>query len=47
MFIHKRTGTVFSNRKNAIILMGQNRYRRFLKDSEFEFIEDKSKKTYL
>ena len=44
MFIHKRTGTVFENRKNAIILMGQNRYKKFLKDSEFLFIETKPNK---
>lgn len=37
MFIHRKTGTIFTNRKNAVIVMGQSRYRRFLKDGEFDF----------
>ena len=37
MFTHKRTGIKFENRKQAVILMGQSRYRKFLKDREFDF----------
>lgn len=44
MFIHRKTGTVFENRKNAVIIMGQNRYKRFLKDNEFLFIDENEKK---
>lgn len=37
MFIHKETGTKFNSRKDAIILMGEQRYKKFLSNGEFEF----------
>lgn len=40
MFIHKETGIKFENRKQAIILMGQTRYKKFLSNNEFEFNTD-------
>lgn len=40
MFIHKPTGHKFENRKQAIILMGHKRYEMFLKNGDFEFIND-------
>ena len=43
MFKHKKTGIKFDNRKQAVILMGQSRYRRFLKDREFEFEQETDK----
>lgn len=38
MFIHKETQMKFENRKQCIKLMGQNRYRRALRNQEFEFL---------
>lgn len=38
MFKLKTTGTIFENRKEAIKIMGQSRYNRFLRNKEFEFI---------
>ena len=43
MFKHKKTGIKFDNRKQAVILMGQSRYRRFLKVREFDFEQDTDK----
>lgn len=43
MFRHKNTGTIFRNRKDAVILMGESRYKRFLKNEEFEFITTEEK----
>ncbi len=40
MFIHKETGITFKNRKQAVILMGETRYKKFLNNGEFEFITD-------
>lgn len=37
MFKHIGTGIVFENRKQAIILMGETRYKRFLKNKEFDW----------
>jgi hypothetical protein len=39
-FIHKGTGIKFENRKQAVILMGQTRYNKFLKNNEFIFLSD-------
>lgn len=39
-FIHIPTGIYFENRKQAVILMGINRYKRFLANKEFQW--DKS-----
>lgn len=36
-YTHKPTGLTFENRKQAVILMGQSRYRRALKNHEFDF----------
>lgn len=36
-FYHKETGVFFPNRKAAIIIMGLNRYNRFLSNGEFEW----------
>lgn len=41
MIIHKETGVRFENRKHAIIIMGQSRYKRFLDNGEFEFVNNK------
>lgn len=43
MFTHKSTGVEFKNRKDAVTIMGQSRYKRFLANGEFEF-EDKTVK---
>lgn len=40
---HKSTGTLFDCRKSAIIIMGHYRYEKFLKQGEFEFIENNNK----
>lgn len=40
MFIFKPTGQTFENRKQAIILMGHSRYKMFLKQGDFIFIND-------
>ena len=37
MYIHIPTGLEFENRKQAVILMGQTRYRKALKNREFLF----------
>lgn len=34
-FYHKQTGVYFPNRKAAQILMGVNRYNKFLSNGEF------------
>lgn len=39
MFKHRKTGVIFNNRKDAIIIMGQKRYCRFLENGEFEFYD--------
>lgn len=39
MFKHRKTGVIFDNRKDAIIIMGQKRYCRFLEQGEFEFYD--------
>lgn len=36
-FYHKQTGVYFPNRKVAQIIMGVNRYNRFLSNGEFEW----------
>lgn len=36
-FIHIPTGLKFENRKQACKIMGQNRYRKALKNKEFEW----------
>lgn len=37
MFRQKSTGLVFENRKQAIMAMGQVRYRKFLSMGDFEW----------
>ena len=37
MFKHTFTGIIFNNRKEAVRVMGQSRYRKALKNHEFEF----------
>lgn len=37
MFKHTGTGLIFNNRKDAIIAMGTSRYRKALKNREFDF----------
>lgn len=37
MFRSKSTGVIFDNRKQAITLMGQVRYKKFLKEEDFEW----------
>jgi hypothetical protein len=37
MFKHKQTGITFENRKQAVILMGEMRYKKFLNNGEFEW----------
>lgn len=37
MYIHIPTGLEFENRKQAVLLMGQKRYRKALKNREFLF----------
>lgn len=37
MFTHKETGITFKNRKQAVILMGETRYKKFLNNGEFEW----------
>ena len=37
MFKHKTSGIIFANRKQAVKLLGQNRYKRLLSNGEFEF----------
>ena len=37
MYIHIPTGLQFENRKQAVLLMGQKRYRKALKNREFLF----------
>lgn len=37
MFKHLYSGIIYSNRKEAVRVMGQSRYRRALKNKEFEF----------
>ena len=46
MFTHKKTGIKFKNRKQAVVLLGQTRYRKLLKYREFEFadLEDTNNK---
>ena len=36
-FLHKPTGIIFENRKQAAMIMGISRYRRALKKCEFIF----------
>ena len=36
-FYHKQTGVYFPNRKAAQIIMGVNRYNKFLSNGEFEW----------
>lgn len=40
MFKHSKTGITFENRKQAIILIGQNRYKKLLRLGEFEWDND-------
>lgn len=42
MIIHKKTGVQFSNRAEAKLFLGTNRYRRMVSRNEFEFINNKS-----
>lgn len=44
-FYHKQTGVYFPNRKAAQILMGVNRYNRFLSNNEFEWNTNEDNKT--
>lgn len=37
-FIHIPSGVIFMNRKQAIMVMGQNRYNRSLKNAEFQWL---------
>lgn len=37
MFKHTVTGIIYNNRKEAIRIMGTSRYRKALKNREFEF----------
>lgn len=37
MFKHKFTGIIYNNRKEAVRVMGQCRYKRALRNREFEF----------
>lgn len=37
MYTHIPTGLTFENRKQAVMLMGQKRYRKALKNREFLF----------
>lgn len=37
MFKHTYTGVIFNNRKEAVRVMGQSRYRKALRNHEFEF----------
>lgn len=37
MFKHTFTGVIYNNRKEAVRVMGQTRYRIALKNREFEF----------
>lgn len=37
MFTYRPTNTKFENRKEAVKVMGMNRYRRALKNKEFDF----------
>lgn len=36
-FLHKPSGVVFKNRKEAVKAMGQRRYRKALANRDFEF----------
>lgn len=36
-FIHTPTGVYFDNRKQAVVIMGQKRYKQFLYNGEFNF----------
>lgn len=42
-FKHKQTGVHFENRKQAVILMGQTRYKQFLSNEEFEWDNEENK----
>lgn len=42
-FKHKQTGVHFENRKQAVILMGQTRYKQFLSNEEFEWDNEEDK----
>lgn len=44
MLIHKPTGIKFNNRKEAVIIMGQKRFCKFLKNGEFDFTVDNEEK---
>ena len=37
MFKHSKSGIIFENRKQAVLLLGQNRYKRALRNREFEW----------
>ena len=37
MFIHKTSGIIFTDRKQAVKLLGQTRYKKLLSNSEFEW----------
>ena len=37
MFKHVTTGIIYSNRKEAVRVMGQSRYKKALKNREFIF----------
>lgn len=37
MFKHNKTGVIYTNRKDAVVMMGTARYRRALKNCEFTF----------
>lgn len=37
MFKHKTSGIIFQNRKQAVLLLGQNRYKRALRNCEFQW----------
>lgn len=36
-FKHRRTGIIYACRKDAIVMMGTQRYKRALRADEFEF----------
>lgn len=40
MMIHRETGVIFKNRRDAVIIMGEARYNRFLSQGEFEFVDN-------
>ena len=37
MFKHTTSGIIFRNRKQAVLLLGQNRYKRALRNREFQW----------